>query len=197
MDNKLIYFAHSNQDCAMRAAPLREGEAAQKVSGYAMRFESPTVLFKIGDTEYKEIIDRNALNGCDMTDVVFDRGHAMEDKVLARTGNGTLELEVDNNGLLFRAEIIDTQEGVDTYKLIKRGDINACSFAAVIAEDSYDRQTNTRRILRFEKLYDVAAVTFPAYKDTEVSAEMRSAFGIGESSGDELELQKQKILLSL
>lgn len=193
------YNAMHTKGCEMRASPMEEGEGKRTVSGYAMRFEVPTVLFSINGVDYIEIIDRNALAGCDMNNVVFDRGHAMEDKLLARTSNNSLRLNVDDNGLAFEADIADTQEGRDTYELIKRGDINGCSFAAMIAEDSYDRETHTRRILRFSELMDVAAVTFPAYPATEISAEMRSAFGIDGKPPEETEisLQKKKMLMSL
>lgn len=192
------YQAMYTKGCEMRASP-QDGEEKRTVSGYAMRFESPTVLFSIDGVDYIEIIDRSALEGCDMSDVVFDRGHAMEDKLLARTGNGSLRLRVDDSGLAFDADIADTQEGRDCYALIRRGDINGCSFAARVKEESYNRETHTRRILRFEKLVDVAAVTFPAYPTTEISAVMRSAFGIDEKSpeGDDIAIQKQKMLMSL
>lgn len=37
-------------------------------------------------------------------------------------------------------------------------------------EDSYDRQTHTRRILKIRKVYDVSAVSFPANPSTDISA---------------------------
>lgn len=192
------YQAIYTQGCEMRASPQGE-EKKMTVGGYAMRFEAPTVLFSIDGVDYVEVIDRNALVGCDMSDVVFDRGHAMEDKLLARTSNGSLRLSVDDAGLNFEADIADTQDGRDCYELIKRGDINGCSFAALIEEVSYNKETHTRRILRFSRLADVAAVTFPAYPSTEISAVMRSAFGLDEKppEGDDLAIQKQKMLMSL
>ena len=44
------------------------------------------------------------------------------------------------------------------------------SFSFTIAEQSYDEETRTRTIIRIKKLYDVSAVTFPAYEQTEISA---------------------------
>ena len=189
------YFGAVANDCEMRAATESDSGGKRIITGYAVRFDQQTTLFKIDDVEYKEEIDQGAFNGCDLTDTVFDRGHAMEDKVLARTKNGTLQLSVDSLGLKFTAEIADTQEGRDTYELIRRGDIQGCSFAAVIAEASYDKEKHLRRILRFERLLDVAAVTFPAYDDTPISAEMRSAFGIGGTEAAERELQFKKMQL--
>ena len=53
------------------------------VEGYAVRFESPTVLFEYDGTEYKEQIDRNAFEECQMEDVIFNYNHG--GKVMART----------------------------------------------------------------------------------------------------------------
>lgn len=194
----------------MRASPAVEGENKRTVSGYALLFDVPTVLFTIDGVDYTEVIDRSALNGCDFSDVVFDRGHAMEDKLLARTSNGSLRLRVDEKGLAFEADIADTQEGRDCFELIKRGDINGCSFAAVVEEDSYNEKTHTRRIIRFSEMFDVAAVTFPAYPTTEISAVMRRAFGLDGPDGknviengknvietDDFVIKKQKMLMRL
>ena len=38
------------------------------------------------------------------------------------------------------------------------------------AEESYDRETHTRTILKIKKVYDVSAVSIPANNDTEISA---------------------------
>lgn len=57
--------------------------------GYAVRFDSPTVLFEYSGTEYKEQIDRHAFDGALMEDVIFNYNHG--GKVLARTRNDTFE----------------------------------------------------------------------------------------------------------
>lgn len=190
MPKDKIYHAKVSVGCEMRAVDTDDG--TMRVSGYAMLFDNPTVLYSIGRQNIMECIDSAALDGCDMSDVVFDRGHAMEDKLLARTKNNTLTLSVDNKGLYFEAEIANTQEGRDTYELIKRGDLRGCSFAASITEQRYDNSTYTYKIFKFKKLFDVAAVTFPAYEDTELTAEQRSALGI--DAIEELELEKAKLL---
>lgn len=190
--NKMFY-AKINKKCVVRAADEETGKKV--VTGYAALFDNPTVLFEYDGIEYKETIERGAFDNCDISDVVFDKGHKMEDALLARSLNGTLTLEVDDIGLKFTAEIADTQTGRDTYELIRRGDITGCSFAAEIAEDSYDRDNHLRKIIRFKKLYDVAAVTFPAYAGTEINAEMRSAFGIDKQQNEDFEFKKKQLMM--
>lgn len=186
-----IYKAKAVTGCEMRALGTDDGK--MRVSGYAMLFDNPTVLYRAYDGyDIMERVDAKALEGCDMSNVVFDRGHAMEDKLLARTKNNTLQLEVDAKGLKFTAEIADTQEGRDTYELIRRGDLCGCSFAASVEERSYNSETHTYTIIKFGELFDVAVVTFPAYKDTELSAEQRSALGV--DAIEKMELERAKLL---
>ena len=204
-ENDKIYYA-AKVGCLgeLRSAGNEpQDESERKVSGLAMRFNNPTVLFTINGIDYKEIIDPHALDECKMDDVVFDRGHDMDNALLARTKNETLKLSVTDSGLEFEAMIADTQVGRDTYELVKRGDISECSFAAIVREDSYDTQTHTRTIHKFEEIIDVAAVTFPAYGQTEITAEMRSKFGIVEmqqraqAENADFEFRKAKMLASL
>ena len=93
-----------------------EGQEGQKelyVEGYAVRFNSPTVLFEMGGVEYKEQIDRHAFDEAEMDDVIFNYNHG--GKVMARTRNGTLELKVDDDGLFIRARLDGTEEGRRLY----------------------------------------------------------------------------------
>ncbi|WP_017548654.1 HK97 family phage prohead protease [Salinicoccus carnicancri] len=155
------------------------------VEGYAVRFNDPAVLWtdEFGN-EYKEIIARGALDGADLSDVPFKYNHSNETMIMARTRNNTLQLTIDEFGLFIRAELADTSTGRDLYTLIKRGDIDKMSFAFTVLEDTYDRDARTRTINKIDKLFDVAAVDFPAYESTSISA--RSFF--------ELEREKEEAL---
>ena len=44
------------------------------------------------------------------------------------------------------------------------------SFAFTVAEESYDKDTRTRKIIRFQRIWDVSAVDIPAYDQTSISA---------------------------
>ena len=140
------------------------------VEGRAVVYESPTVLYEIDGVKYYEVIARGALDGADLRDVPFKYNHSNSVMVMARTRNKTLELIPDDQGLLVRARLANTTAGRDLYELIKRGDVDKMSFAFTVAEDSYDRDTRTRRILKFKRIWDVSAVDTPAYQDTYISA---------------------------
>lgn len=162
------------------------------VEGQAVTFESETTLFKCGETEYKEVIDRNAFNEADMSDVIFNYNHS--GKVVARTRNNTLRLNIDSNGLNIEARLDGTDEGRKLYEEIKGGYIDRMSFCFTIKEESYNQETHTWRVLKIDKLYDVSAVDIPAYDTTSISARS-SRLAVAEKEQKALEraqLQKER-----
>lgn len=146
-------------------------ESEEKVlEGYALKFENYTKMG--GYWEYYEVIDRQALDEADMSDVVLNFNHN-NDIILGRTTSGTLTLTKDDVGLKFRCVLPDTQQANDLYKQIKRGDISKCSFAFTIADSDWTETKDELEVFRIKKikrLYDVSVVTFPAYEDTNVDA---------------------------
>lgn len=143
-------------------------EESQTVTGYAATFDTETVMYEYNDIQYKEIIDRAAFNEAEMTDVVLNYNHG--GKPLARTKNGTLQLGIDPTGLRIVANLSGTEEGRKLYEEIKGGYIDKMSFAFTANAEEYNRDTHTRRITGIKRLYDVAAVDFPAYDTTSIQA---------------------------
>lgn len=149
------------------------------VEGYAIVFEQPTELYVDYDgNSYYEVIDKNSLDEAVMEDVPFKYNHGDSCFVPCRsrksTGEGSLQLTVDDFGLKIRAQFANTTSSRDLYRLIDLGLINKMSFAFTIKEDSYDRETHTTKILKIAKLWDVSAVDDPAYPQTSLSS-LRSA----------------------
>lgn len=173
---------------ARAAAP--EDDNALYVEGYAATFNSPTVLYSFDGVDYKEVIDARAFDNADMSDVIFNYDHS--GKVMARTRNNTLELSTDSRGLHVRARLDGTTEGRSLYQEIQGGYVDRMSFQFSVAEDSYDRKTNTRTILKVKRLYDVSAVSIPAYDDTSIQA--RSYF---EAEADKVKAEEQRARLLL
>ncbi len=138
------------------------------VSGYATTWDDPYVMREWDGIQYKEQIDRNALNGADISDVIFLYNH--EGMVYARQSNGTLHLSQDDHGLYIEADLSKTAAAREMYESIKAGLVTQMSWAFTVIEDSYNEQTRVRSILRVGKVYDVSAVSIPANPDTELSA---------------------------
>lgn len=143
------------------------------VEGYAFKYGIETVLWRSqSGYEYREIIDKGALEGADIKDVPLKYNHSNENFIFARTRNGSLELKDDETGLFIRARIIDTQQGRDLFKMIQEGLIDKMSFAFTEKEhsDEYGENFTRTRIVKFDKIWDVSAVDIPAYDDTEIYA---------------------------
>ena len=157
------------------AAPLSVQAATKRidteyyVEGYATTFDKPYLLYEFEDsTKFYERIDAHALDGADMSDVIMQYDH--EGRVFARQSNKTLLLIPDHRGLLIAADLGKTDLARGLYQDIEAGMITKMSWAFRVQEESYDRATRTRTILKIKKVYDVSAVSIPANGDTEISA---------------------------
>lgn len=166
-----------------------------RVQGYATTFNSPYVLYNIDGTDYSEIIDRHALDNADMSDVIMQYDHS--GKVYARQSNQTLQLNCDEQGLHITADLSKSQASKELYEEIHNGLITKMSWAFTVTEDSYDRETHTRTILKVGKVYDVSAVSIPANDDTDIKA--RSFFNgeIEKEKQELLELNKRRLKLKM
>lgn len=174
--------------------PGQEAEEQELyVEGYAVRFDSPTVLFEYGGTEYKEQIDRHAFDGALMEDVIFNYNHG--GKVLARTRNDTLWLTVDDTGVFVRARLDGTEEGRKLYEEIAGGYIDRMSFAFTVREEGYDKEDHLWTIQKVKRLYDVSAVDIPAYDDTSIAARRAAVEDSQRARQAALALDKRKLKL--
>jgi len=85
--------------------------------------------------------------------------------------NNTLEVWEDKTGLGFRYNIPESRD--DILEMIKRGDLSDNSFAFTIKseiwEEDKDKDLTSRTIIKAERIYDVALVTYPFYQGTDVN----------------------------
>ena len=149
-------------DIQFRAEDTEDGK--MEIKGYAAVFNSPETY------DYTEVIDSKAFDDADMSDVVLRYNHNDSFMVLARTRNKSLELSVDEKGLMIDATLQDDiTEHKNIYNAIKSGLIDKQSFAFTVEEDNYDYDTDTRTITKIGKLFDVSVVDQPFYNATDVS----------------------------
>lgn len=163
--------------------------------GCAVRFNSPTVLFEYDGLEYKEQVARDAFESAKMDDVIFNYNHS--GKVMARTRNKTLQLEIRDDGLYIRARLDGTEEGRRLYDEISKGYIDRMSFRFTIAQEAYDYQNRTWTVLRVKRLYDVSAVDIPAYDDTSIEARKADAEADARQRQQAAEAVRARRLLEL
>ena len=160
---------------------------------------------------YDEIIADGALTETDLRDVRFLVNHNTDMIPLARSrnnnANSTMQMEViDSKGVMIRVDL-DTENNADAralYSAVERGDISGMSFMFSIDGYKWDEVESdhpTRTVTKIGKVYEVSAVTFPAYEATSIQARgladaLDSAKASLESARAEvrkIELEKTKI----
>lgn len=116
--------------------------------------------------------------------------------VLGRTKANTLTLKTDSRGLWGEVKINpNDQDAVNLYERVKRGDVDQCSFGFDILDEEFeDRGDSVHWTIKKVKLYEVSVVTFPAYKDTSVSARKEELDTIKKRA---LEADKSRLLNKL
>ena len=128
---------------------------------------------------YDEIIEAGALDSTDLRDVRFLVNHDTNMIPLARsrnnTDNSTMQMVVDGDGMGIRVDL-DTENNAEAkslYSAVSRGDITGMSFMFTVDADSWDdieSEHPTRTIRAIGKVFEVSAVTFPAYEATSINA---------------------------
>ncbi len=163
---------------------------------------------------FDEIIEAGALDKANLKDVRFLVNHNTDMIPLARSRNNnensTMQLEVDKDGMSIRVNL-DTENNTEArnlYSAIKRGDITGMSFMFTIDDEEWeDLQSDhpTRHVRKIGTVFEVSAVTFPAYESTEISARDKEALESAkatlesvrsqslESDKELLELEKAKL----
>lgn len=145
-----------------------EADGKKRIEGYFATFGGIYELWP-GVTES---IDPHAFD-----DALNDDIRALIDHetrlVLGRNKAGTLELRVDSHGLWGSIEINEADsDAMNLYARVQRGDVSQCSFGFEILSEKTDIRDDGTVHWTIEKvkLYEVSCVTFPAYKDTSITA---------------------------
>lgn len=169
-------------------------EESRRVEGYALLFNVDSCPMWGG--EMIERIAPTALDGVlEKSDVLCLMNHDERRGVLARyrMGEGSLKLEIDEKGLRYSFDAPSTALGDELIESLRRGDISESSFAFTVQDVNWDKKedgTYIRTILKFERLYDVSPVYYPAYEDTSVA--LRSLNDKKEAEQQELEKRKKE-----
>lgn len=164
------------------------------VEGYATTFE-PYVLYKDyeGNDVY-ELIERSSLDNADMSDIIFQFDHG--GMVYARTGNGSLIVEVDDHGLFVAADLGRTEAAKRLYDSIQAGMVTQMSWRYMVDDESYDRDKKMWTTHKVSKIYDVSAVSIPANDQTSIEARAKSLMD-EERAKKEIEIKRERLSLLL
>lgn len=153
--------------------PINNVEEERIIEGYSIVFnELSEDLGGFREMILPEAIDQELINN---SDIYYLYNHNNDSIPLARSnhGQGSLELTIDNKGLKYRFNCINTE----FYELVKRGDLDKSSFAFSLPKDGsgeiWEKNSEynyVRKIVKIEQLYDCSAVLVPAYSTTELYA---------------------------
>lgn len=150
---------------------------------------------------YDEIIEDGALADTDLRDVRFLVNHNTDMIPLARSRNNntnsTMQLEVvPGAGMNIRVDL-DTENNAEAkslYSAVSRGDLSGMSFMFTVDADAWEdieSEHPTRRIRAISRVFEVSAVTFPAYEATSIQA--RGLSEALDSARESLESERARI----
>ena len=174
---------------------LRSENGGRHISGKAISFDTES-----NDIGFIEILHRGCISQelIDSSNIVFLYNHDYN-QVIARAnkGKGTLNIELRDDGVYFDLEVPNTTMGNDLLENIRLGNITQCSFGFRYAneEGAYkDEKIGDvwyRNVYKIGELYDLSAVTYPAYDDTYVNARMQERSKMEDKLKETEEIQKK------
>ena len=172
---------------------------------------TPIVFDQITDLGfYDEVIERGALDGTDLRDVRFLVNHNTDMIPLARSRNNnensTMQLAVTDDGMNIRVDldVENNAEAKALYSAVERGDLDGMSFMFTVEADSWegiDGDHPKRHVESLGRVFEVSAVTWPAYEATSISARglsdaldsARVSLESAKAEQEKIEAHKQKI----
>lgn len=159
----------------MMSGELTSDSDSRVIGGSAILYDVRSQKLFYEGKEFYEVIQRGAIDEETLrsSDIKAYVDHN-SNRLLARSykGDGTLSLELREDGVYFALEAPNTSTGNEALELVRRGDIRGCSFAFWGAEDRWDKLedgTYLRTITRIPHIDDVSIVVRPAYESTSVS----------------------------
>lgn len=160
--------------------------SGRRIEGYAIVFNVESELMREGNRYFKEVIlpssiSMQMLNKCDVRALI----NHDKSKLLARwnKGKGSLSLSIDSKGLRYSFEAPKTADGDFAVEMVKRGDVDGCSFAFNITKNGdtwVERKDGTylRTIKQIARITDVTLTADPAYKQTVVGVRSKGSLNI-------------------
>lgn len=160
------------------------------VEGFAARYEPYVLYYDYDGQPVYERFERGCFDGCDMSDIIMQYDHA--GKVMARTSNNSLIVEVTDEGLFVAADLGRTEAARDLYADIQAGMVTKMSWRFRTGNYYFDKDTRTIVHVTVKKIYDVAPVSIPANDDTEISARAWVDGEIAQAARREAELDERR-----
>lgn len=160
------------------------------VEGYAARYEPYVLYYDLDGEPVYERFERGCFDNCDMSDIIYQYDHS--GRVFARTGNGSLIVEADDNGLFMAADLGRTEAAREHYGDVAAGMVTKMSWRFRVGEYYYDAPNRTIVHKTVAKIYDVSGVSIPANDNTEINARAWVDGEIAQAARREAELEERR-----
>ena len=127
---------------------------------------------------WEETIDPGAINEKTLRDVMLLVNHDFDGIPLARSRrnnkNSTMRLTIGKDAVEMEADLdARNPKAIEVDSAVKRGDIDGMSFAFLVDKDKWenlDSDYPKRTILSISQVFEVSAVNWPAYSQTDISS---------------------------
>ena len=147
---------------------IRINEDSRTVCGYAVKFDSLSQDLGFYETIKSGAITEETIKQSD----IYAKFNHRDDAILARSryGEGTLRLELREDGLYYEFEAPHTVWGDELLEDIRNGNSYGSSLALLCEQDKWSQRDGQyyRDVLKIKYLGDVSPVFEPAYLDTYV-----------------------------
>ena len=179
-----------------------ENTNSRTITGTAIVFNSQSELLAEDGLRFYETIAPEAVTPALIanSDIVMLYNHKKEAGVLARSkkGAGTLQITITDTGVDFEFEAPNSPLGDSIVESVKRGDLDACSFAFSIKQggDVWVKigDVYNRTIKAIDALMDFSIVINPAYSATVCNSRSLKEFIDSEKVNEQADEEKQRAL---
>lgn len=179
-----------------------DGSDSRTIEGYAIVFGQRSVPMWTDSAgrECVEVIAPEAVSAelLDRSDIVMTMHHDVR-YVLARSknGKGTLSYGIDETGVRFWFEAPNTERGDEAIEMVKRGDIDGCSFAfsadygdpGCVSSEVAEDNVRVYTVRSMSGIYDFTLTPTPAYPQTECEARSRES-ALAEKKNDDTKAEE-------
>ena len=177
---------HSDDNLVVEGIVNKPGEVSKVLYSRGKRFREVV----------KKGVFQKAINSA--TNIDYLAGHDTK-QILASTSNGTLEIEETDDGVVMRANIVDTSYGRDAYALIKSGIIGHMSFGFKVIKNTWSTCEDGIPLRTIEdlELFEVSSLRNPAYSQSTISARGIEIEDVEVEIVEEQEVRQEPIEFSM
>ena len=150
----------------------RYREASLEADGGALRLRGTAIRYgDIAHVPYRERVLPRAFGDVTTIDAILNRQH-QRNRAIARTGGGGLVLTDSPTKLTFEAELVETQEAVDTVRLVRSGILRGASIEYGVPING-ERLIDGTVVVHDGRLSGIGVVDDPAYPESTIEARAR------------------------